>query len=104
MFADSHDMCYKRPFVNEVELAMQLESLSISSQMSTACAAADLMKDLGYSCTSSVSNLEEVLAQYPNTNEQDLAHIIGMMAATHTGLDDSVRDPHSMDYLPNKWP
>eukprot|EP01050_Picozoa_sp_SAG11_P016654 SAG11_NODE_2300_length_3551_cov_1.734067_2_plen_367_part_00 len=90
MFADSDDMCFKRPFVNEVDLAMQIESLSISSQMATACSAADLMKDLGYSCTSSVANLEEVLAQYPNTNEEDLAHIVGMMASTHTGLDDSL--------------
>eukprot|EP01046_Picozoa_sp_COSAG06_P060325 COSAG06_NODE_12791_length_1329_cov_0.634959_2_plen_236_part_01 len=91
MFADSHDMaCFRRPFVSDIETVVQLEGISISSQMSTACSAADLIKDLGYSCTSSVSNLEEVLAQYPNTNEEDLAHIIGMMAATHSGLDDSL--------------
>eukprot|EP01045_Picozoa_sp_COSAG04_P035455 COSAG04_NODE_8193_length_1008_cov_1.465347_1_plen_313_part_10 len=91
LFADSHEMaCLRRPFISDVESAVQLESLSISSQMSTACSAADLIKDLGYSCTSSVSNLEEVLAQYPNTNEEDLAHIVGMMASTHSGLDDSL--------------
>eukprot|EP01048_Picozoa_sp_COSAG05_P024906 COSAG05_NODE_6084_length_1025_cov_1.123110_1_plen_256_part_10 len=90
-FVDSGEMaCLRRPLVEQIEMASQLQSLSISSQMTNACSAADLIKDLGYSCTSSVEALMEVLAQYPNTDEEDLAHIVGMMAATHSSLDDSL--------------
>lgn len=42
---------------------------------------------MGYSATSSVESLNEILSQFNKITEQDVARIVGMMVNTHTGLE-----------------
>ncbi|XP_077235419.1 transcription regulator [Tasmannia lanceolata] len=50
---------------------------------------ADIMKELGYGCTVNASNCKEMLSLFSPLNEVALSRILGTIARTHVGLEDS---------------
>lgn len=83
--------------VNEVDCLRRFDAVSSSSSISTdvmgqldnAVEAADILEELGYSCTIGTTQCKEILALFPPLHESNVAQIIGMVARTHTGLEDS---------------
>ena len=51
-------------------------------------AIASVMEELGYKCSSSAQQFGALLNQYPEVNEDDYARMFGVIARTHTGLED----------------
>lgn len=68
--------------------ASEEETARAISTIQSMCHPSDLLQDAGYSICDSPQRLREVLGQFPNLNEADIAKIIAMMARTHTGLSD----------------
>lgn len=64
-------------------------SLDLMEQLENAIEAADIMEELGYSCTVGVAQCKEILASFPSLHEGNIARIIAMVARTYTGLEDS---------------
>ncbi|XP_077245049.1 uncharacterized protein LOC143885003 isoform X2 [Tasmannia lanceolata] len=50
---------------------------------------ADIMKELGYGCTANASNCKEMLSLFSPLNEAALSRILGTIARTYVGLEDS---------------
>ena len=78
---------------NEISTNGLTSKLDLSSRI-----AFELMEDVGYSCCASTGNLKDILAQCIPLKEIDVAHILGMMARTHSGLQEnfhfySLEDP-----------
>ena len=45
------------------------------------------MRELGYSCTASADAFRALLSQFRNMDEQAVAGVLGLLAATHKGLE-----------------
>ena len=57
-------------------------------EVASATGLAGIMEDLGYACTQTESAFRDVLHQYRSTlDEAVLANVLGMMARTHSNLD-----------------
>ena len=63
-------------------------SLDMMSSLSTATRVADVMEELGYSCTVDVDHCKGIFALFPNLSEADVAQVVGMVARTYKGLED----------------
>ncbi|MCO5612109.1 hypothetical protein L7F22_066371 [Adiantum nelumboides] len=63
-------------------------SLDLMEQLDNALDAADVMEELGYSCTIGITQCKEFLSLFPVLNEQCIARIIAMVSRAHTGLVD----------------
>jgi hypothetical protein len=51
------------------------------------CNIANMMEDLGYACCETPASFKELLAQFPEIKETDVAQILGMLARTHSSLE-----------------
>lgn len=49
----------------------------------------DVMKELGYGCSVDASQCKEILSLFTPLTEITLSRILGTVARTHTGLEDS---------------
>jgi hypothetical protein len=67
------------------------------SDIAGACHPSDLMQDIGYSCCQTTSNLKELLRQFPEIKEVDVAKILAMMTRTRTSLQDEENHSQSND-------
>lgn len=59
------------------------------AEMDKEISIADVMKDLGYGCTASVSQCKEMLSLVSPLNEPSVARILATISRTHVGLDDN---------------
>jgi CCR4-NOT transcription complex subunit 1 len=62
---------------------------SMVLKLNSANNVADLMEELGYGCTSDVEHCKEIFGMFPAVSEKDVAGLVGMIARTHKGLEDS---------------
>ncbi|KAL8500295.1 hypothetical protein ACS0TY_020046 [Phlomoides rotata] len=62
---------------------------AILAEMEKEISMADVMSELGYGCTTSVSLCKEMLSLYLPLSEATVAKILGTIARTYAGLDDS---------------
>lgn len=56
--------------------------------LSTATRVADVLEDLGYSCTVDIDHCKGILGLFPSITEVEVAEILGMVARTHRRLED----------------
>ncbi|KAL3683907.1 hypothetical protein R1sor_001929 [Riccia sorocarpa] len=84
--------------VNEVNCLRKFEdfaTLVVSTseemvqQLTAANDLASVMEELGYSCTSDVEYCKEIFSLFPTITVKDVGHLVGMIARTHKGLEDS---------------
>ena len=66
-------------------------SALLEEELGGSSALAELMQDLGYQCAKTPAAFRELLAEYgaDRVKEPEVAHVLGMMARTHTGLGDA---------------
>ncbi|KAL2514000.1 transcription regulator [Forsythia ovata] len=62
---------------------------AILAEMEKEISMADMMKELGYGCTVDVSQCKEMLSLFLPLTEVKIARILGTIAQTYAGLDDS---------------
>ncbi|CAA0820384.1 transcription regulators [Striga hermonthica] len=62
---------------------------AILAEMEKEISMADVMSELGYGCTVNVSQCKEILSLFLPLSEVTIAKILGTVARTYTGLDDS---------------
>lgn len=62
---------------------------AILAEMEKEISMADVMSELGYGCTTSVSLCKEMLSLYLPLSDATVAKILGTIARTYAGLDDS---------------
>ncbi|XP_022867508.1 CCR4-NOT transcription complex subunit 1-like isoform X1 [Olea europaea var. sylvestris] len=62
---------------------------TILAEMEKEMSVADMMKELGYGCTMDVSQCKEMLSLFLPLNEFKIAKILGTIARTYAGLNDS---------------
>ncbi|KAL2491080.1 transcription regulator [Abeliophyllum distichum] len=62
---------------------------AILAEMEKEISMADMMKELGYGCTVDVSQCKEMLSLFLPLTEVKIATILGTIAQTYAGLDDS---------------
>ncbi|CAM6118665.1 unnamed protein product [Calypogeia fissa] len=83
---------------SEVNCLRKFKEFSVASlptqedmvqQLSTANNVADVMEELGYGCTSDVEHCKEIFSLFPDVSEKDVAGLVGMIARTQKGLEDS---------------
>jgi hypothetical protein len=60
------------------------------SDVNDCCHVSGLMEEIGYSCCETPHNLRDILKEFPELRESDVARIVGMMARTYTGLEGGV--------------
>lgn len=96
------------PFLKNSEInwfqdpKVQNSSISkMTSQLDEANSLAGVMEEHGYSCSSSEVVFQAVISQFGLIDELAVAKVIGMMARTHTGLDDSGMMPSLTAVLGN---
>lgn len=46
-----------------------------------------MMEDIGYSCAETPASFRDILSQFPDLKEADVAQILGMMSRTHSSLE-----------------
>lgn len=63
-------------------------ALEMCSLLSTATSVADVMEELGYSCTVDIDHCRGVLGLFPTLTEIEVARILGMVARTHRRSED----------------
>lgn len=74
----------KRKFSEETfKENFKRQSALLSCISSVAIQPSDLMEDVGYSCCQSPNALKDLLRQFPNLKENDVAKILSMMARTY---------------------
>jgi CCR4-NOT transcription complex subunit 1 len=66
------------------------------------CPLSELMEDIGYQCTTNVQTMNELLEEcdLQSINESEIARVLGMLARTHTGLDDELSSVLAGSFLP----
>lgn len=74
---------------------------NMTSHLDMANSLAGVMEEHGYPCSSSEAVLQAVIGQFGLIDELAVAKVIGMMARTHTGLDDSGMMPSLAAVLGN---
>ncbi|GER44883.1 transcription regulators [Striga asiatica] len=62
---------------------------AILAEMENEISMADVMRELGYGCTVNVSQCKEILSIFLPLSEVTIAKILGTVARTYTGLEDS---------------
>ncbi|KAH9627459.1 hypothetical protein KSS87_006150 [Heliosperma pusillum] len=62
---------------------------SLVAEMEKEISMADVMKELGYGCSTDASKCKEILSLYLPLNEITVARILGTVVRTHAGLEDS---------------
>ncbi|CAA0842704.1 transcription regulators [Striga hermonthica] len=62
---------------------------AILAEMEKEISMADVMSELGYGCTASVSQCKDILSLFLPLSDATIAKILGTIARTYTGLDDS---------------
>lgn len=65
------------------------ETNKMTNQLEMANSLAGVMEEHGYSCSTSQAVFRAVIAQFGAIDESAVARVVGMMARTHAGLDDS---------------
>ncbi|KAJ7514921.1 hypothetical protein O6H91_23G065800 [Diphasiastrum complanatum] len=84
--------------VNEINSLRSFERISISelqnlegiiSRLNSVASIAEIMEEIGYSCTVDVQHFLDLLSLFPPPDDKDIAKVVGMVACTHTGLEDS---------------
>eukprot|EP00850_Spirogloea_muscicola_P015627 SM000121S26024 [mRNA] locus=s121:298001:312953:- [translate_table: standard] len=61
----------------------------LALELAGAMHAADVLEEIGYSCTASVRHCRDVLGLFPDLREAEIARLVAMVARTHTGLEDA---------------
>jgi CCR4-NOT transcription complex subunit 1 len=66
------------------------------------CTLSELMEDIGYQCTTNIQTMNELLEEcdLQSINESEIARVLGMLARTHTGLDDELSSVLAGSFLP----
>lgn len=64
------------------------QTSEMCSLLSTATRVADVLEDLGYSCTVDIDHCKGILGLFPSITEVEVAQILGMVARTHHRLED----------------
>lgn len=62
---------------------------AILAEMEKEISMADVMCELGYGCTANVAQCKEMLTLFLPLSDTTIAKILGTIARTYTGLDDS---------------
>ncbi|XP_074263170.1 uncharacterized protein LOC141585978 isoform X2 [Silene latifolia] len=62
---------------------------SLVAEMEKEISMADVMKELGYGCSTDASKCKEILSLYLPLTEVTVARILGTVVRTHAGLEDS---------------
>lgn len=62
---------------------------SILAEMEKESSMADMMNELGYGCTANVTQCKEMLSLFLPLSDVTIAKILGTIARTYVGLDDS---------------
>lgn len=62
---------------------------AVLAEMEKEISMADIMRELGYGCTSNTSHCKDVLSRFLPLNEPTLARLIGTIISTRTGLEDA---------------
>ncbi|XP_052210992.1 uncharacterized protein LOC127813907 isoform X2 [Diospyros lotus] len=62
---------------------------AVLAEMEKEMSIADIIKELGYGCTSSVSQCKEMLSLFLPLTEITISRILGTVARTHMGLEDN---------------
>ncbi|GAV69286.1 Not1 domain-containing protein/DUF3819 domain-containing protein [Cephalotus follicularis] len=62
---------------------------SLLAEMEKEMSMGDIMKELGYGCTVDVSHCKEILSHFLPLTEITVARILGTIACSYTGLEDS---------------
>jgi hypothetical protein len=57
------------------------------AEATASCHISEMMEDLGYACCESQTTLKDVLQEFPELKEMDIALILGMMARTNANLE-----------------
>jgi len=63
---------------------------ALVTEIAGMCHISSMMEDIGYSCCESAVSFKDLLSQFPELKEADIAQIIGVMARTHTVLEGGV--------------
>ena len=67
---------------------------ALVAKIAAACHPADFMRDMGYSCCQSVSVLKDLLRQFPELSEADVAKILSMTASSQVPPTEEPRQQH----------
>lgn len=62
---------------------------SVLAEMEKEISMADIMRELGYGCTSNTSHCKEMLSYFVPLSEVTLARLISTIISTRTGLEDA---------------
>ncbi|KAH7284495.1 hypothetical protein KP509_34G056500 [Ceratopteris richardii] len=63
-------------------------SMDLMEQLENAEEAAGVLEELGYNCTTGISQCKEFLSLFPILDEKCIARIVAMVSRTHMGLED----------------
>jgi len=62
---------------------------SVLAEIEKEMSMADILRELGYKCTVNISHCKEMLSLFLPLNEATLSKLLGLIARTHIGLDDT---------------
>ncbi|CAK9208187.1 unnamed protein product [Sphagnum jensenii] len=83
-----HEQVHEFNCLRSFEQTGILTSADMLQQLSGATSVADVMEELGYSCTVDVEHCKEIFSLFSSLTDFDVAQIVGMVARTYKGLED----------------
>ncbi|CAM6014740.1 unnamed protein product [Sphagnum balticum] len=83
-----HEQVHEFNCLRSFEQTGILTSADMLQQLSGVTSVADVMEELGYSCTVDVEHCKEILSLFSSLTDFDVAQIVGMVARTYKGLED----------------
>jgi CCR4-NOT transcription complex subunit 1 len=83
-----HEQVHEFNCLRSFEQTGILTSADMLQQLSGATSVADVLEELGYSCTVDVEHCKEIFSLFSSLTDFDVAQIVGMVARTYKGLED----------------
>eukprot|EP01102_Stenamoeba_stenopodia_P006983 TRINITY_DN1952_c0_g1_i4.p1 TRINITY_DN1952_c0_g1~~TRINITY_DN1952_c0_g1_i4.p1 ORF type:complete len:1011 (-),score=209.50 TRINITY_DN1952_c0_g1_i4:491-3523(-) len=87
-FIEDSLMDSKRSFARELE--KNGKANPVINKVANTCKASDLLEDVGYTCFATTAAAKSFLSNFPDLKESDVAMILGVMAKTHTGIEENL--------------